>query len=260
MLEDQDHATCTRNCWLIGMGVGAVAAILLLLMTSMSFLMALVSGVLVTVIAGFVLGAKLCSEDTPTTSVVAPRDLADPSAATAPSTDQSVTSRISAAASHDPVPQDATAGTPPVAGASIGETQTSSTAEPDMAAATPARESRDPVPQGATAKAPPVATTPPPTNSAPKTAVAATPAATGAKPELLDQARAEGPDDLQRIGGVGPKIEQTLNGIGIYHFDQIANWGPDDIAWVDAQLRVKGRIERDDWVAQAKAFVNGTKG
>ncbi|MEL6209094.1 MAG: hypothetical protein AAFR44_02735, partial [Pseudomonadota bacterium] len=74
-------------------------------------------------------------------------------------------------------------------------------------------------------------------------------------PVLLEEPRGTA-DDLKRIKGVGPKLEQTLNELGIYHFDQIAAWGPDEIAWVDTRLRFKGRIERDDWVVQARALTD----
>ena len=77
----------------------------------------------------------------------------------------------------------------------------------------------------------------------------------GERPEnLLDEAREGGPDDLKRISGVGPKLEQKLHDIGVYHFDQIAAWGPEEIAYMDDRLSFKGRIERDDWIGQAKAY------
>lgn len=94
-----------------------------------------------------------------------------------------------------------------------------------------------------------------------KTAADAAPLSTGApedKPaSMLATARDGGADDLKLIGGVGPKLEQTLNDLGVYHFDQIAKWGPSEIAWVDANLRFKGRIERDDWMSQAKILAAG---
>jgi len=74
---------------------------------------------------------------------------------------------------------------------------------------------------------------------------------------MLDAPRAEGKDDLKLIGGVGPKLEETLNSLGIYHFDQVAKWKAKDIAWVDSNLRFKGRIERDDWMSQAKILAKG---
>ncbi|UYV35973.1 NADH-quinone oxidoreductase subunit E [Rhodobacteraceae bacterium D3-12] len=95
---------------------------------------------------------------------------------------------------------------------------------------------------------------------------AAKPAATGAataapaqeaKPETLSAAREGGADDLKLISGVGPKLEQTLNELGFWHFDQIAKWGEGEIAWVDSRLRFKGRIARDNWMEQAKTLAAG---
>lgn len=86
---------------------------------------------------------------------------------------------------------------------------------------------------------------------------AATAPAEEAKPELYDAPPAEGADDLKLISGVGPKLEGTLNEMGIYRFAQVAVWGPSEIAWVDARLRFKGRIERDDWMSQAKILAEG---
>ncbi|MGL3608920.1 NADH-quinone oxidoreductase subunit E [Rhizobium sp. G187] len=65
------------------------------------------------------------------------------------------------------------------------------------------------------------------------------------------------PDDLKMISGVGPKIEATLNGLGIYTFEQVAKWKKAEREWVDTYLKFAGRIERDDWVKQAKALAKG---
>ncbi|MFO1089783.1 MAG: hypothetical protein U1E46_09425 [Hyphomicrobiales bacterium] len=64
-------------------------------------------------------------------------------------------------------------------------------------------------------------------------------------------------DDLQRISGVGPALERTLHGLGFYHFDQIANWSPAEIAWVNEHLNFPGRIEREEWVEQARLLAAG---
>ena len=60
------------------------------------------------------------------------------------------------------------------------------------------------------------------------------------------------PDDLKLISGVGPVIEKKLHALGVKKFEQVANFTPEDIAMVDDVLSFKGRIERDDWVSQAK--------
>ncbi|WP_421925031.1 NADH-quinone oxidoreductase subunit E [Neoaquamicrobium sediminum] len=65
------------------------------------------------------------------------------------------------------------------------------------------------------------------------------------------------PDDLKLISGVGPKLEGVLNGLGIYTYAQVASWKKAERDWVDGYLRFKGRIERDDWVKQAKALAKG---
>ncbi|WP_159586332.1 NADH-quinone oxidoreductase subunit E [Chelativorans xinjiangense] len=65
------------------------------------------------------------------------------------------------------------------------------------------------------------------------------------------------PDDLKMISGVGPKIEGILNDLGIYTYEQVAAWKKAERAWVDGYLRFKGRIEREDWVKQAKALAKG---
>ena len=76
-------------------------------------------------------------------------------------------------------------------------------------------------------------------------------------PEVLSQARDGGADDLKLLKGVGPKLEQTLNELGFYHFDQIASWTEAHVAWVDSRLKFKGRIERDGWIEQARALASG---
>jgi NADH-quinone oxidoreductase subunit E len=73
----------------------------------------------------------------------------------------------------------------------------------------------------------------------------------GTKPLTMTAPRKSGADDLKLISGVGPKLEDVLNDLGFWHFDQVANWTGAEIAWVDSKLKFKGRIERDDWMAQA---------
>ena len=95
--------------------------------------------------------------------------------------------------------------------------------------------------------------------AAPKAAAAAK----TEKPSLDDKNRPQGiekpatPDDLELISGVGPKIAGTLHELGIFTFAQIAGWKKAEREWVDGYLNFKGRIERDDWVKQAKALAKG---
>jgi NADH-quinone oxidoreductase subunit E len=96
----------------------------------------------------------------------------------------------------------------------------------------------------------------------PEAAPAKSSAAEG-KPALTDKNRPAGiekpatPDDLKLISGVGPKIEAILHELGIFTFAQVASWKKAEREWVDGYLNFKGRIERDDWIKQAKALAKG---
>jgi NADH-quinone oxidoreductase subunit E len=82
--------------------------------------------------------------------------------------------------------------------------------------------------------------------------------AQGKKPRTMKAPRKAGADDLKMIKGVGPKLEQMLHGMGFYHFDQVAKWSADEVAWVDQNLEgFKGRVSRDNWVEQAKLLSEG---
>jgi NADH-quinone oxidoreductase subunit E len=89
------------------------------------------------------------------------------------------------------------------------------------------------------------------------------PAAKAAKPSLEDKNRPSGidrpalVDDLKLISGVGPKIEGVLHTLGIFTFAQVASWKKAEREWVDGYLSFHGRIDRDDWVKQAKALAKG---
>lgn len=63
-------------------------------------------------------------------------------------------------------------------------------------------------------------------------------------------------DDLKKISGVGPKLENMLNQTGIFHFAQIARLSQKAIGELDDKLAFKGRIARDNWVEQAKTLAN----
>jgi predicted flap endonuclease-1-like 5' DNA nuclease len=65
------------------------------------------------------------------------------------------------------------------------------------------------------------------------------------------------PDDLKRIRGIGVLIEKRLNALGIAAYEQIANWTDADIARVSDTLEFKGRIERENWVEQARILATG---
>ena len=73
----------------------------------------------------------------------------------------------------------------------------------------------------------------------------------------LDAPRGGTADDLKKILGIGPANEKKLNGLGIWHFDQIAAWERPQIRWVGTYLAFPGRIDRENWVEQARALADG---
>lgn len=64
-------------------------------------------------------------------------------------------------------------------------------------------------------------------------------------------------DNLSLISGVGPKIKQSLNELGYTRFDQIAALTPDQIEAIETALKSKGRVARDEWIAQARELMEG---
>ncbi|SIP89539.1 NADH-quinone oxidoreductase subunit E [Rhizobium sp. RU35A] len=62
-------------------------------------------------------------------------------------------------------------------------------------------------------------------------------------------------DDLKKISGIGPKLEDLLNGMGVARYAAIAAWTDKDVEHFDRELGLDGRIAKDDWIAQAKALL-----
>jgi NADH-quinone oxidoreductase subunit E len=84
--------------------------------------------------------------------------------------------------------------------------------------------------------------------------------AVGDRPLALEAPRGGRADELQRIKGVGPANEKRLHELGVYHFDQVAAWGRGEIRWVGTYLSFPGRIDREQWVAQAAKLAAGGSG
>jgi predicted flap endonuclease-1-like 5' DNA nuclease len=78
-----------------------------------------------------------------------------------------------------------------------------------------------------------------------------------AKLQPLFAAPAGPGDDLKKISGIGPVVEAKLKDLGITRFDQIAGLSDEDLEKVDTALNFKGRVQRDDWVGQARALADG---
>jgi len=78
-------------------------------------------------------------------------------------------------------------------------------------------------------------------------------------PKFLDAPNGEA-DDLKRILGIGPVLEENLNNMGIYHFSQVAEFTQTDTENINTYLNFPGRIERDDWISQARELMGGGEG
>ena len=83
--------------------------------------------------------------------------------------------------------------------------------------------------------------------------------AAGTRPKGLDAPRDDRRDDLTKIKGIGPVNQRRLNDLVIWHYDQIAAWSPQEVAWIGAYLAFPGRIDRENWVGQASDLA-GSKG
>jgi len=62
-------------------------------------------------------------------------------------------------------------------------------------------------------------------------------------------------DKLTEINGIGPVIEGKLKALGVTTFQQIADFSAEDIERIDGELNFKGRIDREEWISQAKAKI-----
>ncbi|MDX1218446.1 NADH:ubiquinone oxidoreductase [Sinorhizobium medicae] len=97
----------------------------------------------------------------------------------------------------------------------------------------------------------PVPVAPAPTVSGPRTEVRKSRRVTSrAAAPVAELAR----DDLKRISGIGPKLEQVLNGRGIFRFADMAALSKAEVERLDSELGLGGRVVRDDWIGQAKAL------
>jgi predicted flap endonuclease-1-like 5' DNA nuclease len=81
----------------------------------------------------------------------------------------------------------------------------------------------------------------------------------GQRPAGLVAARDGKADDLKLIKGIGRQNEGRLHGLGIWHFEQVAAWTPENVEWVGSYLAFPGRIEREAWIDQARALAAGTE-
>lgn len=213
--------TCRNICWIAG-GLLGLAAFLLLLKSG--WFLALLIGVVLAVAVALLLNRLFCAGAAGVTGTTGG----------ATGAGASVTTGAGAAAASAVTAKPEVMADKANAAAAEAETVDDLPSEPEA----PAVAEPEPAPEPAPAPEP----------------VAAP--GEGDKPALLDAPEGEA-DNLKLIKGVGPKLEEKLNALGVWHFRQIAGWSAAEVAWVDDQLSFRGRIERDDWIGQAKTLAAG---
>ncbi len=97
----------------------------------------------------------------------------------------------------------------------------------------------------------------PPADESVRAAAPPPPATRRAKPPVLAAPRNGAPDDLTLIESISQMQQTTLYALGVFHFEQIAAWTPEHIAWVDQYLRLRGRIDDEEWLEQAEDLAQG---
>lgn len=277
MNEHRSSSTCSLVCLLIAGLAGVLIMALLMIVGEWTFLPAAMLGILAAILLALILPWAVCSSGRasgPVEAGSAPTASSSRTSASAASASGSASAPAASASASDPAPAaSASAASDPAPAAAAPAAATGATAaaatgaavKPSTALAGEAelaeRKGEWKYDSGANAGAK--------ADAKPAAAKPATPAAQPAeaapaavsdddKPELLSAAREGGPDDLKQIKGVGPKLEGMLHSMGVFHFDQVASWKDKEIAWVDHNLEgFKGRVSRDDWVAQAKILAAG---
>ncbi|MEL6620614.1 MAG: hypothetical protein AAFP16_17190 [Pseudomonadota bacterium] len=252
MDNNQGMISCAIGCWLVAALGGALAAVLLMVIGGWTFVQGVFAGAVIFAVVGALISWIICkplpapgevqigASDDAAAKASAARSAAEAqSAKAASSSTTTAASSAAPAAAAEIKPSTQLAGQ-----AELAERKGEWKYEGDGAKAKPAK------------KAP--AKKAPAKKAAAKADAPAAAEGPGTKPATMDAAREGGPDNLKLIKGVGPKLEALLHSMGFYHFDQVAAWGADEVAWVDQNLEgFKGRVSRDDWVAQARILAAG---
>ena len=249
---------CRQKCTRWGAAVGLAAGLLLWLVFGWGFIVSLILAIILGALSIFALLRQVCDKSSvAATSHDATDPLGSRDAATGEPVDQAspIGGHAARVGSGNPI-----ATSEPIAMSASSENTDALAAAPSQVFDDPAADEPT-LDEAIVSASSDTGTATAPVGGAAREATAGTSEAakseSEAKPVTLDGPRAGGPDDFKLISGVGPKMEQTLNKLGIYHFDQIAQWGPQEVAWVDARLRFKGRIKRDNWIGQAAALAAG---
>ena len=288
-MSDQGNTVCRRNCWLVGGISAAVLWLALVMLAGYPPGQGLVIAVILFLLLSLFLIWAFCSGAEAVADQVAPvaaRPVPAPAppATPIPAAPMPAAAAPAAAVMADPVASaPVSPPAPPVAVAAVtARPDPGTAAKPKAKAAKPAKAAAPKaVTKSAAAPAAKAAPKPAATNAtaaADATTQKAAPAAKSAKPRaagldavigrtketapaeptLLQRPRGDKGDDLKLIVGVGPVLEKLMNGIGVWHFDQIAAWKAADIALVDSKMgSFRGRITRDGWVKQARNLARG---
>ncbi|WP_375265432.1 hypothetical protein [Planktotalea sp.] len=251
MSDIKKNSTCQIGCWAMAAVAGLLTFVMLLTVGEYTFMPAAFLGALVFVLLGLVFSWLFCTP------------LPAAGAKSADSGSQSSTTSGSTGSN-------AGASAAVAAGTSAAVARTSASGSANTAAADKAAADKVAADKAAAEKAASEQAAAEKTAAADKAAADAAAgedfdgdgvregADEGTKPATLTAAREGGADDLKRIKGIGPKLEKLCNSMGFYHFDQIAAWTADELAWVNSNLEgFKGRATRDKWVAQAKLLAVG---
>jgi len=266
MNDNQSSLTCMLSVWGLAILAAILAAVLLMLLGDWRFVQAVFAAIIIAIIVGALLQWIACRP--------LPAQGQIPSSGSVPN--PVPTSKASAAAAVEQAragatPEPATAAAKAASDARSGvKPSTPLPGEAELAARkgswtyssgddadagdeTAADEAA--LAEEAAAK---TAEAPAPKAAAPEPAAPAASEGEGTRPATLEGPRGGTADNLKEIKGIGPKLEKVCNDLGFYHFDQIANWTADEVAWVNENLvGFKGRVSRDNWVEQAKILAAG---
>lgn len=248
--KENDLFACVNICWMIAVVLGFASFMAALSHFDCGPVLSMIVGIVAFFLFGWLLGKFLCSDDAETVST--------PVEAPAPEAKTSNEAPVSEVAPAAEVAAD-TAVTPAENSVDVVVKSTLLSGEEELASRK-GEYKYEAEKSAKTAEKKPVkkaAKKAPAKKASAEKATSDTATASEKKPRTMKAPRKAGADDLKLLKGVGPKLEQTLNELGFFHFDQVSKWGADEIAWVDARLKFKGRIERDGWIDQAKILADG---
>ncbi len=238
--ESEGIFSCKGMCWITGGLLGFAAYLILRGRWEMSFIVALIVGLAVLVAVAMLLRAVFC------------REVEETAGGFAAMAAQRSEERKKFEADRAEAKAEAAAGKAAKAKAAEEAAKAEAEAEAAKAAAAAAAAKAEADAEAAKPAAKAAQSASGPARAGRK------PVAPDGKPEMLSGPREGGADDLKMIKGIGPKLEQLLNSLGVYHFDQIAGWRKKEVEWMDDNLKgFKGRVSRDEWVKQAKVLAKG---